>query len=112
DAMTNLFNGSNYTMVPVTATNSANASWGNYIEFDGLTNDIILIRTQNGGSPGAPVNAIQIVCLGIAIPPSPTRPVAVPSSTVYGNSPVTLNETAKGTPPNTYVWHTLDATIA
>ena len=71
DAQTNEFNGSNYTMVPVTATNSANAAWGNYIEFDGLTNDTILIRTQNGGSPAAPINGIQIVCLGIAIPPSP-----------------------------------------
>ena len=112
DAQTNEFNGSNYTIVPVTATNSANAQWGNYIEFDGLTNDMILIRTQNGGSPAAPINGIQIVCLGIAIPPSPTRPVPTPSSTAYGNSWVTLTETAKGTPPITYVWQTLDSTGA
>jgi hypothetical protein len=32
---------------PVTATNNANAALGNYVEFDGLTNDTILIRTQN-----------------------------------------------------------------
>ena len=112
DAQTNQWNGSNYTVVPVSATNSANAQWGNYIEFDGLTNDMLLIRTQNGGNPGAPINGIQIVCLGIAIPPSPTVPVPTPSSTVYGNSPVTLTETAKGTPPIVYQWQTLDNTTS
>ncbi len=111
-ADTNQFDGSNYTMVPLTATNSANAAYGNYVEFDGLTNDTILIRTQNGGSPGAPINAIQILSLGVAIPPNATRPVASPGNTVYGNSPVTLNETATGTPPLTYQWQTLDNTGA
>ena len=64
DAQTTQFNGSNYTMVPLTATNSANAAWGNYVEFDGLTNGTILIRTQNNGTPSAPINAIQIVTWG------------------------------------------------
>ncbi len=111
-ADTTQFNGTNYTQVPLTATNNANAAFGNYIEFDGLTNDMILIRTQNSGNPGAPINGIQIISLGVAIPPSPNTPEASPTNVVYGGSPITLTETAKGTPPITYQWQTLDNTGA
>ncbi len=110
DAETTQFNGSNYTMVPLTAIGNANnAAFGNYIEFDGLTNDTILLRTQTDGShPSTPINAIQIIALGGQIPASPSTPVASPTNTVFGGSPVTLSVTVKGNRPITYQWQTLD----
>jgi hypothetical protein len=103
---TTQWNGSNWTMVPLTATNNANSAFGNYVEFDGLTNDTILIRTQNAGNPGAPICGIQILSLGVAIPPNTSTPAVSPTNTVYGNSTIILTESATGTPPITYQWQT------
>lgn len=95
-----------YTQVPVTSTNYASATGsGDYIVFNGLTNDAILIRTAEpvGDYQAGKIFGFQIV----ATPPTPltTAPQISPNP-AYALSPVTLTESASSSTPMTYQWQT------
>jgi hypothetical protein len=95
-----------YTQVPLTSTNYANKTGsGNYIVFNGLTNDAILIRTDE------PVGDYQAgKLMGFQIIPTPATPITsapgLSPSPAYALSPVTLTETAASRSPMTYQWQT------
>ena len=58
------FDGTDFIQVPPTATNTAAAFAGNYMFFGGLTNDEILVRSQNiDVSPCSAISGIQIIAL-------------------------------------------------
>jgi hypothetical protein len=106
---TTQFNGSNYVAASPTATNLASVGFANYVQFDGLTNDEILLRLQNvSSSPATAVNGIQILAQGLNIPPhasTPTfAPVGPPGNTVYAGTQVTALESATGKVPLHYQW--------
>ena len=102
---TGLFSGT-YTQVASTATSIANASaGGNYIVFNGLTNDAILLVTEqaDGGWQSGKLFGFQIV----ATPPTPISSLpAISPNPAYALSPVTLTEVASSHSPMTYQWQT------
>jgi hypothetical protein len=93
-------------MVPLTATNTANSAFGNYIEYDGLTNDTVLICTQNHGNPSAPIAGIQIFSLGVAIPPYVTPPSASPTNVISLGTTVTISANVYACGALSYQWQT------
>ena len=99
------FNG-NYTQVASSCTTSANASGGgNYIVFNALTNDAILLRNAepNGEWQSGKLLGFQIV----ATPPTPITALPTLSpNPAYALSPVTLTEVASSSTPLTYQWQT------
>jgi hypothetical protein len=99
-------NWSNFTQVPLSSTNLPNIACGNYILFSGLTNDEILIRTQNNGEPAASVNGIQIIALGVRLPPTLSVPIISPTNVVYLGTTATISDPLSvcGTP--SYQWQT------
>jgi hypothetical protein len=59
-----------------------------------LTNDEILIVSQNmSGSPAAVINGIQVVTLGVMIPPTVSPPGISPTNVIFLGTTVTLNNT-------------------
>ncbi len=112
------FDGTNFSPVPPTATNDANAAMGQYIDFTIPTNldgtlytNTVLIRGQViSGGPSITYAGIQIVALGNANPPTAHNivitPVVAPGNTIYGGTPVTLSESASGSPPIGCQWLT------
>jgi hypothetical protein len=77
------FNGT-FTQVCPSATNDAAACSGNYIEFDGLTNDEILIVSQNiSAAPSAVINGIQVIALGVILPPIVQPPWISPTNVIF-----------------------------
>jgi hypothetical protein len=102
---TGKFNGT-YTQVASTCTSLANASsGGNYIVFNGLTNDEILLvngQADNGWQSGK-LFGFQVV----ATPPTPiTSAPTVSLNPAYALSPVTLTEVASSYSPMAYQWQT------
>lgn len=99
------FNGT-YTQVPSTSTNYANATGsGDYIVFNGLTNDAILIQNVE------PVGDYQAGKLfGFQIVATPATPITsapeISPNPAYALSPVTLTEVASSQSPMTYQWQT------
>jgi hypothetical protein len=91
------------TYIPTTGTSSGSPTYGaNYMLFNALSNDAVLIRLQCSGY-GAGLNAFQFV------PIFPTKPTAnTPTyspSTVYAKEPVTITEMAIGDPFHTNLWY-------
>jgi PKD repeat protein len=83
------------TYVPITSTNSGSPTYGaNYMSFNGLTNDAILLRLQTSGY-GQGLDGFQIIPIFPTIPTA-GDPTFNPSSTVYAGVPVTLTEVATG----------------
>jgi hypothetical protein len=99
------FNGT-YTQVASTCTNSGAASGGgNYIVFNSLTNDAILLRTSEtfGDWQSGKLLGFQIV----ATPATPVTSLPVFSQNpVYALSPVTVTEVASSPTAMTYQWQT------
>jgi hypothetical protein len=99
------FNGT-YTQVPTTSTSYANKTGsGDYIVFNGLTNDAILIRTvePTGDYQAGKIFGFQIV----ATPPTPiTQAPQISPNPAYALSPVTLTEVASSATSMTYQWQT------
>jgi hypothetical protein len=92
------------TYVPTTGTNDSTKTFGaNYMLFDGLTNDAVLIRLQCHGY-GAGLNGFQFVPI-FSTPPTASDPTFSPSSTVYALQPVTVTETATGDPFHPQFWY-------
>jgi hypothetical protein len=90
--------------IPTTGTNDSTKTFGaNYMVFDGLTNDAILIRLQSHGY-GSGMNAFQFVPIFPTLPSS-NAPTFSPSSTVYAFVPVTVTETATGDPFHPQLWY-------
>ena len=95
-----------YTQIPSTANSYATASaTGNYMVFNGLTNDAIILVTgePTGAYDGGKLCGFQIV----ATPPTPitTAPTISPNP-AYALSPVTVTELASSATPMTYQWQT------
>ena len=95
-----------YSQISMTATNYANRTGsGNYIVFNGLTNDAILIRNAEptGDYQAGKIFGFQIV----ATPKTPitTAPLISPNP-AYALSPVTVTEVASSQSPMTYQWQT------
>ena len=102
-----LFEGDSATFsgnyVPAMSTSSSSATYGaNYMFFNALTNDAILLRLQTSGY-GQGLDGFQIVPI-LPTPPTAGTPTFSPSSTVYAGVPVTLTETATGDPFHTNLW--------
>ena len=99
------FNGT-YTQVPPTSTNYASKTGsGNYIVFNGLTNDAILVQNvePTGDYQAGKLFGFQIV----ATPPAPISSApAFNANPVYAGSPVTVSESASSATPMTYQWQT------
>ena len=99
------FNGT-YTQVPPTSTSYANKTGsGNYIVFNGLTNDAILIQNVEpvGDYQAGKVFGFQIV----ATPKTPiTSAPLISPNPAYALSPVTLTEIASSQSSMTYQWQT------
>jgi hypothetical protein len=96
-----------FTQVSPFATNDAAAFNGNYIVFSGLTNDEILIVSQNiSPSPAAVINGIQVIALGAHLPPTLALPTISPTNVIFLGSTVTISEFVSvcGTP--SYQWQT------
>ena len=99
------FNGT-YSQVPSSATNYANKTGsGDYLVFNGLTNDAILIQNVE------PANDYQAGKLfGFQIVATPATPITsapeISPSPVYALSPVTLTEVASSQSAMTYQWQT------
>jgi len=99
------FNGT-YTQVPSTSTNYANKTGsGDYIVFNGLTNDAILIQNVE------PVGDYQAGKLfGFQIVATPATPITsaplISPNPAYALSPVTLTEVASSQSSMTYQWQT------
>jgi len=104
---TGAFNGT-YSQIASTCTNIANASsGGNYIVFNSLTNDAILLVTEepNGDWQGGKLMGFQIV----ATPPTPiTTAPTFSLNPAYAQSPVTVTEVAASQTAMTYQWQTND----
>jgi hypothetical protein len=99
------FNGT-YTQVPSTCTSAGAASYGgNYIVFNTLTNDAILLRTSEtyGDWQSGKLLGFQIVA-------TPATPItSLPTFSVnpaYALSPVTVTEAATSPTTLTYQWQT------
>ena len=99
------FNGT-YTQVPSTSTNYASkTSSGDYIVFNGLTNDAVLIQNVEpvGDYQAGKIFAFQIVA-------TPATPISsapeISPNPAYALSPVTLTEEASSQSPLTYQWQT------
>jgi len=99
------FNGT-YTQVPSTSTSYANKTGsGNYIVFNGLTNDAILIQNvePTGDYQAGKLFGFQIV----ATPATPiTSAPLISPNPCYALSPVTLTEVASSQSSMTYQWQT------
>src|ERR1039457_6505747 len=97
---TGVFNGT-YSQVAPTCTSLANASGGgNYIVFNGLTNDAILIENvePTGDYQAGKIFGFQIV----ATPATPiTSAPLISPNPAYALSPVTLTEVASSQSPMT-----------
>ena len=91
------------TYIPVTSTNSGSPTSGNYMFFNGLTNDAVLLRLQSSGY-GSGLNAFQFVPVYPSVPTAAT-PTISPSSTVYAEVPVTITEVATPDPIHTNLWY-------
>jgi hypothetical protein len=92
------------TYVPTTGTNDSTKTYGaNYMLFDGLTNDAIVIRLQSHGY-GSGMNGFQFVPIFPSFP-SPGAPTFSPSSTVYAGQAVTVSEAATGDPFHPQLWY-------
>jgi hypothetical protein len=102
---TGVFNGT-YSQVAPTCTSLANASGGgNYIVFNGLTNDAILIENVE------PANDYQAgKIFGFQIVATPATPITsaplISPNPCYALSPVTLREVASSQSSMTYQWQT------
>ncbi len=99
------FNGT-YTQVSSTATNYASKNGsGNYIVFNGLTNDAVLIQNAEpvGDYQAGKIFGFQIVATPVT--PISSTPQISPNPT-YALSPVTLTEVASSQSPLTYQWQT------
>ena len=96
-----------FTQVCPSATNDTLACSGNYIEFDGLTNDEILIVSQNmSGSPSAEINGIQIIALGVRLPPQLPVPIISPTNVIFLGTPVTISDPVYVCGTVSYQWQT------
>ncbi|MGB7749563.1 MAG: LamG-like jellyroll fold domain-containing protein [Verrucomicrobiia bacterium] len=96
-----------FTQVCPSATNDTLACSGNYIEFDGLTNDEILIVSQNiTGSPAAVINGIQVVALGVMILPTVSPPGISPTNVIFPGTTVTISANAYACGTLSYQWQT------
>jgi hypothetical protein len=92
------------TYIPVTSTSSGSPTGGgNYMFFNGFTNDAVLIRLQTTGY-GQGLNAFQFIPV-FPTNPTPSLPVISPSSVVYAGVPVTITEAATGDPFHTNLWY-------
>lgn len=95
-----------YTQVPLSSTNYADKTGsGNYIVFNGLTNDAILIQNVEpvGDYQAGKLFGFQIV----ATPPVPlTTALQISPNPAYALSPVTLAEVASSSSTMTYQWQT------
>ena len=102
---TGVFNGT-YSQIASTCTSAGSASGGgNYMVFNNLTNDAILLVTEqpSGDYNTGTMMGFQIV----ATPPTPisSAPTISPNP-AYALSPVTLTEVASSQSPMTYQWQT------
>ena len=92
------------TYVQATGTNSGSATSGaNYVFLTGLTNDAILIRSEQRGYFGG-MNGFQLVPV-YPTAPTATAPTFSPSSPVYSGVPVTVAEAATGDAVNTALYY-------
>lgn len=99
------FNGT-YTQVPSSSTNYASKTGsGDYIVFNGLTNDAVLIQNVE---PVGDYQAGKI--FGFQIVATPATPISsapqISPNPAYALSPVTLTEEASSQSPLTYQWQT------
>jgi len=98
--------GGTYSQISMTATNYADRTGsGNYIVFNGLTNDAILIRNAEptGDYQAGKIFGFQIV----ATPATPiTSAPLISPNPCYALSPVTVTEVASSQSPMTYQWQT------
>ena len=101
------FNGT-FTQVSPLATNDATASDGNCIIFSGLTNDEILIVSQNlTVGPSAAINGIQVITPGIVLPPPGLLiPWISPTNIISLGTTVTISAAAYDSYTPTYQWQT------
>jgi PKD repeat protein len=98
---TSVFTG---TYIPTTSTSLNSPTAGaNYMFFNGLTNDAILIRLQCHGY-GAGLNAFQFIPV-FPTPATALSPTIAPSSEVYAGVPVTITAAATGDPFHTNLWY-------
>jgi hypothetical protein len=101
--------GGTFTRVSPLAINDASAFDGNYIEFDGLTNDEVLIRTQNIQVPGGPsvaINGIQVIASRSPLPPVEGIPTISPTNVIFPGSTVTISDMSGVCGPLFYQWRT------
>jgi hypothetical protein len=86
------------TYTPATTTGGA----ANYMLFNALSNDAVIIRLQCSGY-GAGLSAFQFIPI-FPTPPTAAVPTYLPA-TVYAKEPVTLAETATGDLFHTNLWY-------